>query len=193
MYVFALLLSAFTSHPFLPSLPKNVFYLSISVLYQSPFVTSAAASSVSRLWYSHPSVVPQQCLSSSVSCSSPPSLFFSAGPASLFSCCPPRFVSTDRSAPLRHAQMDLVCSCGQWQHLTVRISTPHIDGEKRPKTVGVSASDQGCGGEAFDETYSLSTEAKMSQRHYGLRPQCSHFMWGKRSALKWTGNWGRLG
>lgn len=53
-----------------------MFYLSFSVLYQSLFVTSAVASSISQPWYFHPSVVPQHCLSSPVSGTSPPSLFF---------------------------------------------------------------------------------------------------------------------
>lgn len=168
MYVFVLLLSAFASRPFLSSAPKNVFlslhfYLvSISIChFGCSFIRLSTDVSIPLLCRSN-------CLSSPVSCTSPPSLFFSASSASLFSCCPPRFVSTDRSAPLRHAQIDSVCSCRQWRHLAVRISTPHIDGEKRPSTAGVTASDQRCGGEPFDEPHSLSTEAKISQRHYGL-------------------------
>lgn len=57
-------------------LHPNIFYLSISVWYKSPLVTSAVASFVSQPWYFHPCVVPQHCLSPPISGTSPPSLFF---------------------------------------------------------------------------------------------------------------------
>lgn len=63
----------------------SIFHHSISVSYQSPFVTSAVASYISRPWYFHPSVVPRRCLSSPVSSSSPPSLFFFPPARCLFS------------------------------------------------------------------------------------------------------------